>query len=80
MRLGVLFDQNDLGGYLTKCFAWGLLDKIRFRAGSMIKYVLGRYLAKRFSGGLFGKINVGEGYLTKATGWLSIKFILGMAI
>ena len=51
MRLGVLFSKNDLGGYLTKCVAWGLLDKIRFRAGSMIKCVLGRYLAKRFSGG-----------------------------
>ena len=80
MRLGVLFDKNDLGGYLTKCVAWGLLDKIRFRAGSMIKCVLGRYLAKRFSGGLFGKMHVGEGYLTKAIGWLSIKFSLGVAI
>ena len=33
-----------------------------------------------FRGGLFGERHVGEGYLTKATGWLSIKFILGMAI
>ena len=76
------------GCYLTKMI-WAAIWQNALRgvylikfvlAGSMIKCVLGRYFAKRFSGGLFGKINVGEGYLTKATGWLSIKFILGMAI
>ena len=40
----------------------------------------GALFGKTVFGGLFGKMHVGEGYLTKAIEWLSIKFILGMAI
>ena len=58
MRLGVLFDKNDLGGYLTKCVVGGYLTKSVFgRATYVIKCV-----------GPFGRMHVGEGCLTKDIG------------